>query len=87
MNELVYPEADHRAPGTPAIARIPAAILPLLADDLLEVERVASLIPGARGAAHAVVVAHKHGVLLATTDPQSLGIGVVIHEDDVCELS
>jgi hypothetical protein len=63
------------------------AMLPLMADDLLEVERVASLIPGTRGAAHAVVVANKHGVLLATTDPQSLGIGVVIHEDDVCELS
>ena len=64
-----------------------AAILPLLADDLLEVEQVAALIPGAQGAAHAIVLANKHGVLLAATDPQSLGVGVVIHEADICELS
>jgi hypothetical protein len=62
-------------------------MLPLLADGLVEVERVAALIPGVQGAAHAIVLANKHGVLLATTDPQSLGIGVVIHEDDICELS
>jgi hypothetical protein len=63
------------------------AILPLLSGDLLEVDRVAGLIAGGRGAAHAIVVANDHGVLLATTEPDALGIGVVIHEDDVCELS
>jgi hypothetical protein len=63
------------------------AILPLLAGSLLEVDRVAGLIAGGRGAAHAIVVADDHGVLLATTEPDALGIGVVIHEDDVCELS
>jgi hypothetical protein len=62
-------------------------VLPLLADDLLEVDRVASLIPGGRGAAQAVVEANKHGVMLATVRSQDLGIGVVIHADDVGELS
>ncbi len=64
-----------------------AAVLPLLADDLIEVERVASLIAGGWGAAHAIVVANRYGVMLATTEPDTLGIGVVIHEGDVCELS
>jgi hypothetical protein len=63
------------------------AVLPLLADDLLEIDRVAALITGGRGAAQAVVEANKHGVLLATARPQDLGVGVVIHEDDVGELS
>jgi hypothetical protein len=63
------------------------AILPLLADDLLEVDRVTALIDGGRGAAQAVVEANKHGVLLATARLRDLGIGVVIHEDDVGELS
>src|SRR4051794_15834567 len=35
-------------------------VLPLVADDLLEVERVASLIPGGAGCAQAVVEANKH---------------------------
>jgi hypothetical protein len=63
------------------------AVLPLIADDLLEVERVAALITGGSGAAQAVVEANKHGVMLATVRPQDLGIGIVIHADDVCELS
>jgi hypothetical protein len=63
------------------------AVLPLMADDLLEVERVSVSIPGGQGVAQAVVEANKHGVMLATTRPQDLGIGVVIHEDDVCTLS
>lgn len=63
------------------------AILPLIADDLLEIDRVTALIAGGRGAAQAVVKANKHGVLLATVRPEDLGIGVVIHEDDVGELS
>jgi hypothetical protein len=48
---------------------------------------VAALIAGGRGDAQAVVEANKHGVLLATVRPQDLGIGVVIHEDDIGELS
>jgi len=63
------------------------ALLPLLADDLLEVDRVASLIPGGHGAAQAMVEANKHGVMLASVRPQDLGIGVVIDADDVGELS
>jgi hypothetical protein len=63
------------------------AVLPLLADDLLEIDRVAALIAGGRSVAQAVVEANKHGVLLATVRPQDLGIGVVIHEDDIGELS
>lgn len=63
------------------------AVLPLLADEVLEVDRVASLIPGGHGAAHAVVEANQHGLGLATRRPQDLGIGVVIHEDDIAELS
>jgi hypothetical protein len=63
------------------------AVLPLLVDDLLEVDRIDSLISGGRGAAHAVMEANKHGVLLATIRPDDLGIGVVIHADDVHELS
>jgi hypothetical protein len=63
------------------------AVLPLLADDLLEIDRVAALIAGGRGDAQALVEANKHGVLLATVRPQDLGIGVVIHADDIGELS
>jgi hypothetical protein len=63
------------------------AILALQADDLLEVDRVSMLIPGGRGDAHAVMAANKYGVLLATTAPGQLGIGVVVHADDVEELS
>ncbi|GAA1805236.1 hypothetical protein GCM10009682_28860 [Luedemannella flava] len=62
-------------------------ILPLTADDLLEVDRVAALIAGDDGCAQAVVEANRHGVMLATVSPQELGIGVVIHPGDVCELS
>ena len=63
------------------------AVLPLLPDDLIEVERVAALIPAGLGAAQAIMVANKYGVMVATTAPDTLGIGVVIHEDDVCALS
>jgi hypothetical protein len=63
------------------------AVLPVQASDLLEIDRVATLIPGGWGAAQAVTEANKHGVLLATTTPGDLGIGVVIHRDDVEELS
>jgi hypothetical protein len=63
------------------------AVLPLLGDDLIDVDRVAGLIDGGRGVAHAVVEANKHGVMLATARPGDLGIGVVIHPDDVGELS
>jgi len=63
------------------------AVLPVLADDLVEIDRVASLIPGGQGAAQAVVEANRHGVMLATVRPGDLGIGVVIHADDVGELS
>ena len=63
------------------------AVLPLLADDLVEVDRVASLIPGGPGAAQAVVEANKHRIMLATVKSQDLGAGVVIHADDVGELS
>jgi hypothetical protein len=62
-------------------------VLPLTADDALEVHRVASLIAGGRGAAQAVVAANRHEVLLATTAPADLGIGVVTHADDVDVLS
>ena len=62
-------------------------ILPLTADDLLEVERVVALISGGAGVAQAIVAANKHGVMLATASPHDLGIGVVIHADDICELS
>ncbi|MEV4413606.1 hypothetical protein [Catellatospora sp. NPDC049609] len=62
-------------------------VLPLTADDVLEVDRVASLITGGWGAAQAVMAANRHGVLLATTAPADLGIGVVIHADDVDVLS
>src|SRR5262249_11510884 len=63
------------------------AVLPLLAHDLLHIDRVAALLACGRGVAQAVVEANKHGVLLATMRPQDLGIGVVIHEDDIGELS
>ena len=63
------------------------AVLPLMADDLFEVERVAALIAGGNGPAQAIVEANKHGVMLATVNPGELGIGVVIHPDDICELS
>jgi hypothetical protein len=63
------------------------AVLPLTADDLLDVDRVAALIPGGRGAAHAVVAAGRHGTLVATVRPADLGVGVVIDPEDVCELS
>jgi hypothetical protein len=63
------------------------AVLPLLAEDLLELDRVAALIAGGQGAAQAVVAANRHEVLLATVRPDELGVGVVIHADDVCELS
>jgi hypothetical protein len=63
------------------------AVLPLLADDLLDVERVAALITGGHGDAQAIVEANRHGVPLATVNPDDLGVGVVIHPDDVCELS
>lgn len=62
-------------------------VLTLVADDLLEVERVAALITGGNGAAQAIVEAQKHGAILATAGPQVIGIGVVIDADDVCELS
>jgi hypothetical protein len=63
------------------------AVLPLVVDHLLEVDRVATLIPGGCGAAQAVVDANRYGVMLATVRPDELGIGVVIHADDVGELS
>jgi len=62
-------------------------VLPLVPEDVLEVDRVASLISGGLGDAHAIVAANKHEALLATVRAQDLGIGVVIHEDDVNELS
>ncbi|GHJ48157.1 hypothetical protein Cs7R123_54990 [Catellatospora sp. TT07R-123] len=62
-------------------------VLPLTSADVLEVHRVASLIAGGWGAAQAVVAANRHEVLLATTAPADLGIGVVIHADDVDVLS
>src|SRR5262249_15716511 len=46
------------------------AVLPLLADDLLDIDRVAALIAGGHGDAQALVEANKHGVLLATVRPQ-----------------
>jgi hypothetical protein len=63
------------------------AVLPLLADDLLEVERVAALITGGKGVAQAIVAANRHGVMLAMVSPRDLGIGMAIHADDVRELS
>jgi adenine/guanine phosphoribosyltransferase-like PRPP-binding protein len=63
------------------------AVLPLLADDLLEVERVAALITGGNGVAQAIVAANRRGVMLATVSPRDLGIGIAIHADDVCGLS
>ncbi|MDT5040323.1 MAG: hypothetical protein QOE51_1308 [Actinoplanes sp.] len=63
------------------------AVLPLLADDLLEVERVAALTTGGNGVAQAIVAANRRGVMLATVSPRDLGIGTAIHADDVCELS
>jgi hypothetical protein len=63
------------------------AVLPLAADDLLEVDRVTMLLRCDLGTAQAVVTANRYGALLATTHPGAVGIGVVIHEDDVCELS
>ena len=63
------------------------AVLPLLADHLLEVERVAALITGGNGVAQAIVAANNHGIMLATVNPRDLGIGIAIHTDDVCELS
>ena len=62
-------------------------VLPLIADDLVQVDAVTTIISGDRGTAQAIVEANKHGVLLATVRPRDLGVGVVIHEDDVCELS
>lgn len=62
-------------------------VLPLMADDLLEVERVAALITGGNGAAQAVAEATKHGAILATVSPHVLGIGVVIDAEDIGELS
>lgn len=63
------------------------AILPLLPDDLLEVDRVTTLIEGGSGVAQAVAEANKYGVLLATARPGDVGIGVVIDANDVEELS
>ncbi|GAA2384532.1 hypothetical protein Cme02nite_66150 [Catellatospora methionotrophica] len=48
---------------------------------------VATLTPGGRGAAQSVVETNERGVLLATTTPDDLGIGVVVHADDVDVLS
>jgi hypothetical protein len=62
-------------------------ILPLLAGDLTEVARISALIPGDSGTAQAVAAANAYRVPLATTEPGALGIGVVIHTDDVIELS
>lgn len=63
------------------------AVLPLVAGDLVQVAEVTTIISGDRGTAQAIVEANKYGVLLATARPRDLGVGVVIHEDDVCELS
>jgi hypothetical protein len=65
----------------------PVVVLPLAGADVLEVDRVAGLIRGGLGAAQAVVEANRHETSLATIRPGNLGIGVVIHEDDVDELS
>ena len=43
------------------------AVLPLTADEVLEVDRVAAVIAGGTGAAHAIVEANKHGVNSAPT--------------------
>jgi hypothetical protein len=63
------------------------AVLPLTGDDVLGVEQISALIAGARGDAQAVLEANRRGVLLATTEPGRIGVGVVIHRDDVAELS
>jgi hypothetical protein len=62
-------------------------VLPLAAGDVLEVDRVASLIAADAGSAQAVVEANRHETSLATTRPGDVGMGVVIHPDDVEELS
>jgi hypothetical protein len=76
-----------RLEGLISGASTTTTVLPLMADDLLEVDRVTMLIPCDLGTAQAVVAANRYGVLLATTRPTGVGVGVVIHADDVCELS
>jgi hypothetical protein len=61
-------------------------VIALQGEDILEIDRVEQLIKGGRGAAHAVTVANQHAAMLATTSPDELGIGVVIHTDDVEEV-
>lgn len=89
LDALPHLKGDDRARLTQLLDgdSLTVAVLPLVADDLLEVERVAALIGGGNGAAQAIVEANRHGVMLATVRPQDLGVGVVIHADDVCELS
>lgn len=66
----------------PANAAI--VVLPLLASDLLDVDRLAPIV-GGQGVAHAVLEAHKNATSLATCDPSN--IIDVMHPADVEELS
>ncbi len=59
-------------------------ILPLIGPDLLDVDRLASVV-GGQGIAQAVLEAHKNGTSLATCQPGN--IIDVMHPDDVVELS
>jgi hypothetical protein len=61
-------------------------VIPLLASDVLEVNRIASLITGSHGTAHAIALANRHEVSLATTSVKDVGAGTAIHPDDVEEL-
>ncbi|WP_117215466.1 hypothetical protein [Allorhizocola rhizosphaerae] len=59
-------------------------ILPLSGPDLLDVDRLTSIV-GGRGTAQAVLEAHKNGTSLATCRPED--IVDVMHPDDVVQLS
>jgi hypothetical protein len=62
----------------------PIVVLPLMASDLLDVDRLTPLV-GSRGAAQAVVEAHKNGTSLATCS--SAALANVMHPDDIEILS
>jgi hypothetical protein len=64
----------------------PVVVLPLEAEDVLEVDRVGRLIAGGLGEAHAVVEANRWGALLATNDRGSVGVGVVIDDESVWDI-
>jgi hypothetical protein len=63
----------------------PVVVLPVPADSLLEVARVAALVKVGQGVAHAVVEAGRHAATLATTRPDD--VTGVMEPDDVLELS